>query len=158
MSPSATDALAGFAYSHWSHNPRKGGSLESALEDMVSEGIASVIRTSTLTATSTTATSSTATATTLTSTSTRGALTAPLSSGVETTGQDWSSSLWSACEAVVVSCLAMAASFVVIWSFGRCSRSKKEGKALPSATSQVRDLEASEVPAVPETLRHQASL
>merc|ERR1711972_362369 len=57
MSPAAVDDLGGFAYSRWSHNPRKGGSLERALEDMVSEGVASFIRTSTLTATSTTATS-----------------------------------------------------------------------------------------------------
>merc|ERR1719336_1617167 len=129
MSPSATDALAGFAYSHWSHNPRKGGSLESALEDMASEGIASVIRTSTLTATSTTATS-----TTQTSTGTA-ATTALPSARAETTDQDWKSSLWSSCEAVVLSCLAMAASFVVIWSCGRCSHSKKEAKGLPSAAS-----------------------
>merc|ERR1711920_572913 len=142
MSPAAVDALQGFAYSRWSHNPRKGGSLEWAIEDMVSEGIASFIRTSTLTATSTTATSATATSTTLTSSST----TTPLSSRVEIKDQDWSSSLWSSCEAVVVACLAMAASFVVIWSCGRCSRSKKEGKGLPSAASQVRDPEVPEVP------------
>merc|ERR1711920_425869 len=146
MRPAAADALKGFAYSRWSHNPRKGSSLEKALEDMVSEGIASFIRTSTLTATSTTATSTTATATTLTSTGGTATSTAPLSSREETTDQDWSSSLWSSCEAVVVSCLAMAASFVVIWSCGRCSRSKTEGKGLPSAAPQARDLEASEVP------------
>merc|ERR1719336_2793961 len=140
MSPSATDALAGFAYSHWSHNPRKGGSLASALEDMVSEGIASVVRTSTLTATSTTATSTTLTPTGTTAT------TAPPSATAETTDREWSSSLWSSCEAVVLSCLAMAASFVAIWSCGRCSQSKTDGKGLPSAAPQVRDLEASEVP------------
>merc|ERR1712060_873360 len=78
MSPAAVDALEGFAYSRWSHNPRKGGSLARAFEDMVSEGIASFIRTSTLTATSSTATSTTATSTTLTSTS-----------ATSTTDQDW---------------------------------------------------------------------
>merc|ERR1719336_2377788 len=153
MSPSATDALAGFAYSHWSHNPRKGGSLEKALEDMVSEGIASVIRTSTLTATSTTATSTTATRTTLTSTSTTGTSSAPVPSGAETTNQDWSSSLWSSFEAVVVACFAMAASFVVIWSCGQCSRSNDKGKDLPSEASEVK-----EVPAASETSRQQMSL
>lgn len=160
MSPAA-DALKGFAYSRWSHNPRKGSSLEKALEDMVSEGIASVIRTSTLTATSTTATSTTTTRTTLTSTRTAGTSSAPVSSGVETTNQVWSSSLWSSLEAVVVACFAMAASFVVIWSCGQGSRSKKEGMGLPSAASQVRDLEASEVKqesAASETLRQQMSL
>merc|ERR1712151_856275 len=72
----SVDVLQGFAYSRWSHNPKKGGSLARAIEDMVSVGIASFIRTSTLTATSTTATS-----TTLTSTN----ITGPFSSSVEST-------------------------------------------------------------------------
>merc|ERR1719336_1941999 len=111
-----------------------------------------MIRTSTLTATSTTATSTTATRTTL-STSTTGTSSAPVSSGAETTNQDWSSSLWSSFEAVVVACFAMAASFVVIWSCGQCSRSNEKGKDLPSEASEVK-----EVPAASETSRQQMSL
>merc|ERR1712176_1196929 len=144
MSPAAVGALEGFAYSRWSHNPRRGGSLARALEDLVSEGVASAIRTSTSTATSTTATSTTATSTAPASTSI-GATTAPAFSGVETTHQDWNS-LWSSCEAIVVSCLAMTATFVAVWSCDRCSKSDAKGKGLPSVAPQIRDLEASQVP------------